>query len=141
MVSKCGRRGDELLASVISSSLADMCTGTSTYRKSCDIVEIRCDWAATHTALQKDIDPSSEILLKSVRESDRGTQKSRMNYDALVTTSIINATTANIPFDKIFNQFSPFLLPMINFLKIHFNIIPRFLIPYSGHHPPQNAVY
>jgi hypothetical protein len=66
---KCGRRGDELLASVISSSLADKGTRTSTYRKSCDIVDIRCEWAATHTSLQKNIDPSSDILLKSVRES------------------------------------------------------------------------
>ena len=73
-----------MLAGVISSSLADKGTRTSTYRKSCDIVEIRCDLAATRTALQKDTDPSSEILLKSVRESDRRTQKSRMNYDVLV---------------------------------------------------------
>ena len=64
MVSKCGMREEELLASVISSSLGDKGTRTSTYRESCDIVEIRCDWAATHTALQKDIDPSSETLVK-----------------------------------------------------------------------------
>jgi hypothetical protein len=63
--------GDELLACVISSSLADKGTRTSTYRKLCDIVEIRSDWAATHTVLQKNTGPSSVFLLKSVQESDR----------------------------------------------------------------------
>jgi len=118
VVSKSEWRGDELLASVISSSLADKGTRTSTYRKSCDIVEIRCDWAATHTALQKYTDPSSEILLKSAWESDRRTQKSRLNYDALVTTSIFNITTANLPLDKTINQFLLRLLPMSNFFII-----------------------
>lgn len=126
MVSKCGRRADELLASVISSSFADKGTRTSTYRKSCDTVEIRCDWAANRTALQKDIDPVSEILLKSLRESECRTQKSRMNYDALVTTSIFNITMANLPLDKTINQFLLLLLPMINFLKMHLIIYLLF---------------
>jgi len=118
VVSKC-RRGDELLATVISSSPADKGTRTSKYRISCDTVEIRCDLVATRTALQNDIDPSSAILLKSVRGSDRRTQKSRMNYDSLVTTSIFNITTANLPLVKTINQYLLHFLPMINFLQIY----------------------
>ena len=108
-----------MLATVISSSLADKGTRTSKYRISCDIVEIRCDWTAIHTALQKDIDPSSAILLKSVRQSDRRTQKSRTNYDSLATTSIFKQTMANLPLDKTIDQYLLLLLPMINFLQIH----------------------
>lgn len=62
--------GEEGLLACVISSLADRGRRTSAYRKLGDVVEIRCDWAATHTALQKNIDPSSEFLLNTVQERD-----------------------------------------------------------------------
>lgn len=121
----CRNVGKEgFAACVISSSLADRGRGTSANRKLVGVVEIRCDWLATHIILKENIELVSELPLNTVQKYLK-CRLFRMEL-FLLTEPKYSVPIRQTWLDMIYNQSIPFHVSSTYFLKIYFNIIRHF---------------